>query len=101
MDALRLAEPGFYRARRPGAAEFRQIGVNPPLAESDLRTLDAAEVRMAAVASVEGEAQAAANPNTPDLPGRAVGWLLLAGFLLLLLSEAWAANRTAAPGVPG
>ncbi|MDE2971580.1 MAG: VWA domain-containing protein [Acidobacteriota bacterium] len=97
-DALRLTEPGFYRARRPGTAEFRQIGVNPPLAESDLRTLDAAEVRMAAVASVEGEAPAAANPVAPDLPGRAVGWLLLAGLLLLLVSEAWAANRSAAPG---
>ena len=101
-DALRLAEPGFYRARRPGAAEFRRIGVNPPLAESDLRTLDAAEVRMAAAASPEGEAPAAANPVAPDLPGRAVGWLLLAGFGLLLVSEAWAANRSAAPGsLPG
>lgn len=101
VDALRLVEPGFYRARRPGAAEFRQIGVNPPLAESDLRTLDPAEVRIAAVASAEGEAQAAANPVAPDLPGRAVGWLLLAGFLLLLVSEAWAANRSVAPGYPG
>ena len=100
MDALRLAEPGFYRARRPGAAEFRQIGVNPPLAESDLRTLDAAEVRMAAAAP-QGETETAANPVAPDLPGRAAAWLLLAAFLLLLVSEAWAANRTAAPGVPG
>ena len=100
MDALRLAEPGFYRARRPGAAEFRQIGVNPPLAESDLRTLDAAEVRMAAAAP-QGETETAANPVAPDLPGRATAWLLLAAFLLLLVSEAWAANRTAAPGVPG
>ena len=99
-DALRLAEPGFYRARRPGAAEFRQIGVNPPLAESDLRTLDAAEVRMAAAAP-QGETETAANPVVPDLPGRAAAWLLLAAFLLLLVSEAWAANRTAAPGVPG
>ncbi len=101
MDALRLAEPGFYRARRPGAAEFRQIGVNPPLAESDLRALDPAEVRIAAVASAAGEAQAAATPVAPDLPGRAASWLLLAGLLLLLVSEAWAANRSAAPGVPG
>ena len=101
MDALRLAEPGFYRARRPGAAEFRQIGVNPPLAESDLRTLDPAEVRMAAVASPEGETDAAANPVAPDVPGRAASWLLLAAFLLLLVSEAWAANRSAAPGVAG
>ena len=100
MDALRLAEPGFYRARRPGAAEFRQIGVNPPLAESDLRTLDAAEVRMAAAAP-QAETETAANPVAPDLPGRAAAWLLLAAFLLLLVSEAWAANRTAAPGVPG
>ncbi len=99
-DALRLAEPGFYRARRPGAAEFRQIGVNPPLAESDLRTLDGAEVRMAAAAP-QGETETAANPVAPDLPGRAAAWLLLAAFLLLLVSEAWAANRTAAPGVPG
>lgn len=98
MVALRLAEPGFYRARRPGAAEFHQIGVNPPLAESDLRVVDAAEVRMAAVASVEGEAQGAANAVAPDLSGRAASWLLLAAFGLLLVSEAWAANRTAAPG---
>ena len=75
--------------------------MNPPLAESDLRTLDPAEVRIAAVASAEGEAQTAANPVAPDLPGRAASWLLLAAFLLLLLSEAWAANRSAAPGIPG
>jgi len=101
MDALRLVEPGFYRARRPGAAEFRQIGVNPALAESDLRTLDPAEVRIAAVAAAEGDGQTAANPVAPDLPGRAASWLLLAGFLLLLVSEAWAANRSVASGVPG
>ncbi|MDE2658658.1 MAG: VWA domain-containing protein [Acidobacteriota bacterium] len=99
-DALRLAEPGFYRARRPGAAEFRQIGVNPPLAESDLRSLDAAEVRIAAVAAAEGEA-AAASPVAPDLPGRAAAWLLLAAFLLLLVSEAWAANRSVASRIAG
>ncbi len=100
-DALRLGEPGFYRARRPGATEFRQIGVNPPLAESDLRTLDPDEVRIAAAAPAEPGDQAAASSAGPELPGRAVGWLLLAGFLLLLVSEAWAANRSAAPALPG
>ena len=100
-DALRLEEPGVYRARRPGAAEFRQIGVNPPLAESDLRTLDADEVRIAAAAPAEPGAGMAANPGAPELPGRAVGWLLLAGFGLLLVSEAWAANRSAAPVLSG
>lgn len=99
-DALRLGEPGLYRARRPGATEFRQIGVNPPLAESDLRTLDADEVRIAAAAPSEPAGPTAASPAAPDLPGRAVGWLLLAGFGLLLVSEAWAANRSAAPVAP-
>ena len=96
-DALRLEEPGLYRARRPGATEFHQIGVNPPLAESDLRTLDPEDVRIAAAAPSEPGAPAAANPAAPELPGRAVSWLLLAGLGLLLAGEAWAANRSAAP----
>ena len=75
--------------------------MNPPLAESDLRSLDADEVRIAAAAPAEPGARAAASPAAPDLPGRAVGWLLLAGFLLLLVSEAWAANRSAAPVLSG
>ena len=97
VDALRLEEPGLYRARRPGAAEFRQIGVNPPLAESDLRTLDPQDVRIAAAAPTEAGVGAAAGPAVPELPGRPASWLLLAGFLLLLVSEAWAANRSAVP----
>ena len=96
-DALRLEEPGLYRARRPGATDFHQIGVNPPLAESDLRTLDPEDVRIAAAAPSEPGAPAAANPAAPELPGRAVSWLLLAGLGLLLAGEAWAANRSAAP----
>ena len=98
--ALRLEEPGLYRARRPGAAAFRQIGVNPPLVESDLRALDPAEVRMAAAAPPEPESEVAATPTTPELPGRAVWWLLLGGLVLLLASEAWAANRSVAPTLP-
>ena len=98
--ALRLEEPGLYRARRPGAAEFRQIGVNPPLAESDLRALDAADVRMAAAAPTEPESEVAATGATPELPGRAAWWLLLGALVLLLASEAWAANRSVASALP-
>ena len=98
--ALRLEEPGLYRARRPGAAAFRQIGVNPPLGESDLRALDPAEVRMAAAAPPEPESAVAATTATAELPGRAVWWLLLGGLVLLLASEAWAANRSVAPALP-
>ena len=99
-DALRLVESGFYRARRPGAAEFRQIGVNPPLAESDPRTLDPGDVRMAAAAPPEPETEVGASPAAPAAAGRAVAWMLLGGLLLLLVSEAWAANRSAAPALP-
>ena len=98
--ALRLEEPGLYRARRPGAAEFRQIGVNPPLAESDLRALDAADVRMAAAAPTEPESEVAATGATTELPGRAAWWLLLGALVLLLASEAWAANRSVASALP-
>ncbi len=98
--ALRLEEPGLYRARRPEAAAFRQIGVNPPLVESDLRALDPTEVRMAAAARPEPESEVAATQATPELPGRAVWWLLLGGLVLLLASEAWAANRSVAPALP-
>lgn len=96
-DALWLEEAGVYRARRPGDVEFRQLGVNPPLAESDLRALDSTEVRMAAVAPAGAEEPTGVGTVAPDLPGRAMGWLLLAGLFLLLVSEAWAANRSAAP----
>ena len=98
--ALRLEEPGLYRARRPGAAAFRQIGVNPPLIESDLRALDPTEVRMAAAARPEPESEVTATQATPQLPERAVWWLLLGGLVLLLASEAWAANRSVAPALP-
>ena len=98
--ALRLEEPGLYRARRPGAAAFRQIGVNPPLVESDLRALDPTEVRMAAAARPEPESEVTATQATPQLPERAVWWLLLGGLVLLLASEAWAANRSVAPALP-
>ncbi len=99
-DALRLEEAGVYRARRPGAAEFRQIGVNSPVAESDLRTLDPADVRMAAAAPAEPETVAVQAATTPEAGGQAVAWLLLSGLLLLLASEAWAANRRVAPVQP-
>lgn len=98
-SALRLEESGLYRARRPGGAVFRQIAVNPPLLESDLRTLDAAEVRMGAAAPHDPEGVVAGEPASPESPGRPAWQLLLAGLALLLAAEAWAANRRApAPG---
>ena len=95
--ALRLEESGLYRARRPGAATFRQIAVNTPLAESDLRTLDAAEVRMGAAAPRSSDRPATAGapagePVLPEAPGRPAWPLLLAALAVLLVAEGWFAN---------
>ncbi len=91
-SALRLEQAGFFRARRPGSAEFREIAVNPPPSESDLRVLDADEVRIGAAAPPVPANEESAAAGIP--PAGFPAWrLLLAGFGLLLAAEAWAANR--------
>ena len=101
-SALRLEEAGRYRARRPGGTEFRQIAANPPLPESDLRALDSQEVRIGAAAPAEpADAAASGAEATPDAPRVAAWWLLLAGLGLLLLGEAWFANRAVTPSPAG
>lgn len=83
--ALRLAEAGFYRARRPGETEFRLVAANPPLAESELEALDAAEVEIAAAAPARGGGE---SPETPAAPSAfSFWWPLLAALLLLLVTE--------------
>lgn len=105
--ALHLGEAGFFRARRPGspagAPVFREIAVNPPLVESDLRPLDAEEVRIGAAARQEPEAgEEAEAGGVPPGMGFPLWWLLLGGFALLLVAEAWAAvaavGRQTIPG---
>lgn len=83
--ALRLTEAGFYRARRPGETEFRPLAANPPLAESELETLDAAEVEIAAAAPAPGGGE----PRETLAAAAAFSfwWPLLAALLLLLLAE--------------
>ena len=96
--ALRLAEAGRYRARRPEGSTFGQIAANPPLPESDLRDLDGEEVRIGAAAPRGGDpANAGEAAAAPEAPRVAVWWLLLVGLGLLLLSEAWFANRFVGP----
>ena len=91
--ALRLAETGFFRARRPGSSVFREIAVNAPLPESDLRALDEDEVRIGAAPSMtpagDGE-----DPSALRRAGFGAWWLLLAGLLALLAVETRAANTT-------
>lgn len=99
--ALRLTEAGFYRARRPGEAEFRPLAANPPLAESDLAALDPEEVELGAVppAAPAEDPAAADGPGTAAGPGagRPLWWPLFAALLLLLLAE----TRLAAGGSSG
>ena len=98
-SAVHLAEAGFFRARHPGSALFREIAVNPPLAESDLHPLDAEEVRIG-VAAPEARSEAGAeSADNPQAFGRPVWWILLGGLALLLAAEAWAANRKVAPAL--
>ena len=83
--ALRLAEAGFYRARRPGETEFRLLAANPALAESELEALEAAEVEIAAVAPAPGGGEPQATLTAPA--AFSFWWPLLAALLLLLLAE--------------
>lgn len=94
-SALRLEEPGLYRARRPGAADFEQIAVNPPSSESDLRSLDAAEVRIGAGAPGTLAGEAPGESGSTQQAGFPLWWMLFVGVALLLTAEAWAANRRA------
>ena len=95
VSALRLEEAGLYRARRPGEADFRQIAVNPPLSESDLRPLDADEVRIGSAAPEAPAGEAPGDSGNPQQAGFPLWWILFTGIALLLIAEAWAANRWA------
>ena len=83
--ALRLAEAGFYRARRPGETEFRLLAANSPLAESDLEALDRAEVEIAAAAPARSGGESRETLAAPA--AFSFWWPLLAALLLLLLAE--------------
>ncbi len=95
--ALRLEEAGRYRARRPEAPVSREIAVNLPAAESDLHPLDADEVRLAAAPpaapAIGGAGAIGRETEPPEGAGFPVWWLLLGGLAVLLVAEAWVANR--------
>ncbi len=100
VQAVELAEQGFYSVRLQGAGERRplQVAVNLDPAESDLTPLPAAEF----VATASGQAavtttgQSLENPElTPEDVEKKQGiwWYLFAAGAALLLSEAVLANR--------
>jgi len=100
LQAVELAEQGFYSVRLQGAGERRpfQVAVNLDPAESDLTPLPAAEFVATATghAAVTSAGQSLENPEmTPEDVEKKQGiwWYLFAAGAALLLSEAVLANR--------
>jgi hypothetical protein len=93
---LTLGEQGFYEVReaRAGAGVQRVLAANVDVTESELATLDAAEVERAVVtpASVRGPA-AASLPREEYERRQALWWYLLITAFALLVAEAVLASR--------
>ncbi|HEV2132355.1 MAG TPA: hypothetical protein VGR27_14670, partial [Longimicrobiaceae bacterium] len=94
---LALEEQGFYLLREPrGETGAEVIAVNLDLAESDLSTLDPAELASLVAPGGAGDEQArAAALLTPEERERrqAMWWYLLVGVFLLLAAETVLSNR--------
>ncbi len=97
---LELEERGFYEIRPPGSDEPRPftVAVNVDVAESDLVTMDPAELAAAVAPRVEGPGSERFAGLTPEMQAQAQErsqalWrFLLVGALLLLLGETIASN---------
>jgi hypothetical protein len=89
-----LAEQGFYEFR--GLAEPVVVAVNLDPAESDLSSMDPAELAGAVTAGAGSAAGAAApGPTSEDEERRqALWWYLLAAGLVVLVAELVVANRS-------
>ena len=100
VQAVDLAEQGFYSVRLQGAGERKpfQVAVNLDPEESDLTLMSPSELVASATgqAAVTSTGQSLENPNlTPEdmEKKQAVWWYLLAAGATLLLVEAVLANR--------
>ena len=105
--ALRMEEAGFFHGRRAEASRRQPAAANLPLAETDLATLDADEVRLGAVArsdaAAAGEAagSSSATGSAASGLGTPLWWALLGVLALLLVAEARTANRLTPPRTRG
>lgn len=94
---LTLQEQGFYEVReaRAGGSTLREHAVNVDVSESDLTTVDAAELVSAlTVAGVNAEPAARASVSAEEQEERqSLWWYMLIVVLALLTTEAVFANR--------
>lgn len=96
--AVTLEEAGVYQVRVPGVggALLASLAANPDPSESDLATLDPADLATAAGAP-PGEAVPVVDGDPfqrPDDPGRSEWWIVAAVAALLMVTELVVAART-------